>query len=68
MKTMNLVDAFFLLSFIPFILSAGHEEHNSNYAYGMNEEFVEHMKDPFMVDEVVSLAINGTDLSTDILT
>ena len=61
MKVFNIV---FLLSIVPCILSAGHEEHSSDD----HEVFLGDVEDQEMVDEVVALASNSTDVSTDTLT
>ena len=61
MKLFNIV---FLLSIIPCILSVGHEEHSSDDS----QELIEVMEDQEMVEEVVAITSNGTDVSTDILT
>ena len=67
---MKLVNIFFVLSLITFVLSAGHEEHSSDDAHDaiQYEELMEDFDDPNMVAEVIELASKETDVSTDILT
>ena len=67
-KTMKFVNILILLSSIPSVLSAGHEEYYSDDAHDiLRQESIKDV-DSDMVDEVALLASNETDVEEDMLT